>query len=550
MAKTNLFQNKLYFHISFTSGASIDKAPCSVGYPTDVESSDDTKGIDYDSGESGVGGRATKFIRQSDAGYKYSGFRTKKRWYPRHYDKQTFCFWYKYSSADIISTNGPHYIYDVGFTSLSLTFNSNNKIVFYNQELEPDRWYHIAVVSRDVLTSADGGNTWEWQTWWNRYLNGEPLGGMTKTGVLYGDTDEIYLLGKGVSESTYATPKYTYWITDFRWYSDALTGDDMYQMAGNPLLAHFPLNKPAISGRGDSRPCFYSYAHTYYNTYYMDLMPLRYTTNPNSFSYYSPPLVTNNILYKNRYDKSAKMASGSYKYMFSLYDWTVNPDTEGAAMSFWYLKTGYGCLIRTNIGQKDDSFCSITCGFLKNGDLAVSEIYRDEENSLEFPSRGIVASGLGSNKHFSHMVITYLDGAYNFYNNGEFVGAYTCKGPASYPLDQVVFGNAEVWASTYDSELGTQWQGNFSDIKIFRRALTAEEIKILYNQDTRLEMSPNYSWHAGEIREISEEEVWIQPGANRIYAHSWIEKMPANGTQYANGVLYGGIIECKDFYEE
>ncbi len=82
--------------------------------------------------------------------------------------------------------------------------------------------------------------------------------------------------------------------------------------------------------------------------------------------------------------------------------------------------------------------------------------------------------------HWHHLVMTYDGYTINFYHNSHLKLTDSCYGDIVSRNNDVVIGNTEVSRGRYDYNSDNSFSGYIDEVKLFKKALTTQEVTRLY----------------------------------------------------------------------
>lgn len=496
-----MYQNYLKMWVPFISDYK-DKGIS----PSPVTAWKDSVNKHTDFSPSWVGGKlqgGAQITRDVDTALVYENVQYKEIPTDDPYERETFCIWYKYYNDAVENPGytqqlvGDHYnhIIDVWLDSTTLIA----KVEGYS--ISPNVWHHI-VLERHLNTAARMVTT--------IYIDGEKKGSSTAstTGSYgYRISDELWLLGQRTS-GTFL--KYTYCVSDFRYYGTSLTETEIKAMWEDNLIAHYSFNHLPPQGVAieDNKKghCLTKYNLTAYS----------WNASEDDYYYKVPTLVNNNVLKTGRSSKAIKFYNyPDYGYLINS---TIFKNISSKKMTFccWYKWGGRGILfeIGTNRGivriDNDGSWDKMQ--FVEH-----TQSGGDKVTDLGY---------LGSSTSFHHLAIVY-DGnlTYSIYENGEFIKDCVCQAGTTYPYDTLTIGweyNTSPSSTYLDNPESYGWNGEISDFRIYSGMLTQDQIKQLVQEGAELHLNDNI-FYATDFIETEDNEVAICPTLSTVTANSFIE---------------------------
>lgn len=501
-----MYQNYLKIWVPFISDYK-DKAIS----PSPVTAWKDSVNKDTEFSPLWVGGKlqgGAQIDRDRDTALVYTNVQYKKIPTDDPYARETFCIWYKYYNdtvenpsytQQLVGDNYNHII-DVWLDSTTLIA----KVEGYS--ISPNVWHHI-VLERHLNTAARMVTT--------IYIDGEKKGSSTASSTgTYGHqiSNELWLLGQRISGTRL---KYTYCVSDFRYYGTSLTAEEIKAMWEDNLIAHYSLNHQPPQGYlvEDNKK---GHCLTKYN-----LTAHCWDVEEEDHYYRAPELVTNNNLRTGRSERCMKFSN------YPMYGYLVhssifkNIGLKKMTFCCWYRWGGHGILfeIGTNRG---------TIRIDNEGDW---DAMRFVEHTQSGGDKATNLGYLGSSSNLHHLAVVYDgDVTYSIYEDGEFIKDCICQSGTTYPSNTLAIGweyNISPTNIYEDNPRWSGWNGDISDFRIYSGALTQDQIKELVQENASFYLDDN-TLYATEFIETQNNEVAVCPTLSTVTAKDFIEHSAAD----------------------
>lgn len=507
-----MYQNYLKIWVPFSNGDYEDKGIS----PSPVTAWKDSVNKDTNFISALVGGKlqgGAQIDRDRDTALVYENVQYKKIPTDDPYARETFCIWYKYYNDTVENPGytqqlvGDHYnhIIDVWLDSTTLIA----KVEGYS--ISPNVWHHI-VLERHLNTAARMVTT--------IYIDGEKRGSSTAstTGTYgYRIDNELWLLGQRISGTCL---KYTYCVSDFRYYGTSLTAEEIKAMWEDNLIAHYSLNHQPPQGATveDNKK---GHCLTKYNL-------TAYCWDAEEEDYYLqvPALVASDNLRTGRSERHMRF------YNYPKYVYLIHPsifqniDMSSKNMTFccWYRWGGNGILFEIGTNR----------GTIRIDNEGSWDKMQFVEHTPSGGDKVIDLGYLGSSSSLHHLAVVY-DGnqTYSIYEDGEFIKDCVCQLGGTYPTypyDTLAIGWEYNISPSYvygDNPEGTGWLGEISDFRIYSGSLTQDQIKELVQENATFYLDDN-TLCATEFIETQNNEVAVCPTLSTVTAKDFIEHSAAN----------------------
>jgi hypothetical protein len=383
----------------------------------------------------------------------------------------TFAFWFNSSNSG--SYSSWHRVFDFGNgpnnNNISIYLNTNSYFYLY-------LYNGTSAVTNTNNTSFSGFNSnyWNHFVWtiapsgtWTTYING----------TLSDVWNNTYPSLVSRSQNNIGKSGYSSWcgndasmngmMKDFRFYNRVITYDEIKTLSFYPV-SYVPENLYNVidpSGLNIYMPC-------YYNNYNADFS----TGNPfNITTYLNPSTIVNSKL-----TKTASLNLANNYYSISQY---ILNDLSYGTIAFWvYLNSfGYYTLFsKCDTNNNVFGLLSIGCYSNTNGTFQIGlsgGIYWQGYNAYaaSAPSTNIL-----NIYTWSHVAVVFSVSGCSIYVNGSLNN--TTNGNYSIPYNMsTVNSYMGYWLKNNNAQQGNTFNGYVSDLRLYSRNLTNNEISTLYN---------------------------------------------------------------------